>query len=208
MNAFTGRVLYLCTPIRRDLVSFVEAVILGGVDVVQLREKDASDREILAAARELSRLCDQHGVPFLVNDRADIALACDASGVHVGQEDLSVSTVRSLLGRDRVIGVSTHAQVEFIAELATDADYLSVGPVVPTPTKPGRAGTGLGYLRKTAQILDSRPRFITGGVNVDAIEELVNAGARRFVVVRALTEASNPREAALKLRRKIEHAIA
>lgn len=200
------RCLYLCVPLRRDLVSFVDATVRGGVDIVQLRAKDAPDGLVLRAARELARLLARRDVPFIVNDRPDIALASGADGVHVGQDDLDVASVRSLVGPGAIVGLSTHAPAEFNAASPL-ADYLSVGPVEATPTKPGRPGTGRSYVAFTHQAAEPRPRFITGNVTDQAIPALVAAGARRFVVVRALTEASDPRRAAHSLRAAIEHAL-
>ncbi|ACU53661.1 thiamine-phosphate pyrophosphorylase [Acidimicrobium ferrooxidans DSM 10331] len=199
------RCLYLCVPLRRDLLAFVDATVRGGVDIVQLRAKDAPDGLVLRAARDLARLLARRGVPFIVNDRPDIALASDADGVHVGQDDLDVGTVRSLVGPDRIVGLSTHAPAEFNAASPL-ADYLSVGPVEPTPTKPGRPGTGRSYVAFAHRAAEARPRFITGNVTAQAIPALVAAGARRFVVVRALTEAPDPRQAAHDLRAAIELA--
>jgi thiamine-phosphate pyrophosphorylase len=201
------RRLYLCVPLVRDVALLVSEAIAGGVDIVQLREKEAPDRALLAGARELARLCRRRGVPFLVNDRPDIALAAEADGVHVGQDDLPAATVRSLAGPSAIVGLSTHAMEEFNAADPA-ADYLSVGPVEPTPTKPGRPGTGLAYVERANHALDPRPRFVTGNVTAERIEPLVAAGARHFVVVRAVTQAHDPREAATRLRRAIDTALA
>jgi thiamine-phosphate pyrophosphorylase len=202
-----GRRLYLCTPLRNDLVSFVEAVISGGVDVVQLRDKHAEAREVLAGARQLVELCAASQVPFILNDRPDLALECGADGVHVGQDDAPVELCRRVLGPTAIIGLSTHSPVDLEDAMGRDATYLSAGPVTETPTKPGRAGTGLEYAGAATQRAD-RPVFVTGGVTPATVPAMVAAGVRRFVVVRHLTESPNPRAAAREMRDAIEGALA
>ncbi len=187
----TTRRLYLCTPLRDDLCAFVAACVEGGVDIVQLREKDADAASIEASGIALRRVCGDLGVPFILNDSLDLAVATGADGIHVGQDDLSVEACRSALGSDAIIGLSTHEQAEFDAGLLTSATYLSAGPVVATPTKPGRPGTGEAYV-SYALHHSERPVFITGGVDADAVPALYHLGVRHFVVVRALTESSNP----------------
>ena len=138
------RCLYLCTPDRPDLEQFVDACIAGGVDVVQLREKGLEARALLARARLVRRVCQHHGVPFILNDRPDLALEAEADGVHVGQDDAPPSLVRRILGPDAIVGLSTHAPNELDDALEEPlVDYLSAGPVTQTPTKPGRAAVGL-----------------------------------------------------------------
>src|ERR1043165_4855745 len=138
--------LYLCVPDRPDLERFIEACIKGGVDVAQLREKEADPRPLVARARLALRVCRGLGVPFILNDRPDLALEVGADGVHVGQQDAPPSLARRILGPDAIVGFSTHAPAELDAATHEPADYLSAGPVSPTPTKPGRAGTGFEYL--------------------------------------------------------------
>jgi thiamine-phosphate pyrophosphorylase len=200
------RRLYLCTPDREDLEEFVSACIDGGVDVVQLREKSATDKRIVERAKLLSRVCRDGGVPFILNDRPDLALECGADGVHVGQDDISAQTARRLLGDDAVVGLSTHALSELEDSTGEPVDYISAGPVVKTPTKPGRPGTGIGYV--TAAVARSeRPVFVTGGVTPESVPGLSGAGVRHFVVVRYLTQASDPKASASKLRQTIERAV-
>jgi thiamine-phosphate pyrophosphorylase len=203
---FEDRSLYLCTPLRDDLVAFVTECVHGGVDVVQLREKHADDGPLLAAATLLAARCGDLGVPFLVNDRPDIALAAGADGVHVGQGDLPPAVCRALLGDHAVIGLSTHAPVELDAAITAPVTYLSAGPVQATPTKPGRPGTGVEYASLAAR-LSPVPVFVTGGVTPSTIPALAASGVRHFVVVRALTEAADPRAAAHELRAAIETAV-
>ena len=201
-----GRRLYLCTPDRPDLVPFLEACIRGGVDVVQLRDKHLEARPLLARARLAVAVCRDFGVPFLLNDRPDLALDAGADGVHVGQEDAPPALARRILGPSALVGLSTHAPGELDAAEAEPVDYVSVGPVVPTPTKPGRPGTGTGYVSYAAARCH-RPWFVTGGAAPGTVGAMAAAGARRFVVVRWLTAASDPGAAARLLRRAIDRAL-
>ena len=150
--------------------------LAGGVDVLQLREKDASDDQILAAAATFRAICDEHRVLFIINDRPDLAVAAGADGVHVGQDDLAVAEVREQVG-DRLIGLSTHSRDQLAAALETEADYVCVGPVYATPTKPDYPAVGLELVRHAAETVD-RPWFAIGGIDGTNVEEV--AAARRF----------------------------
>ncbi|MHB8438949.1 MAG: thiamine phosphate synthase [Acidimicrobiales bacterium] len=209
-DRLTGRRLYLCTPDRPDLEAFVDACVRGGVDVVQLREKDLAAKALVERARLLATACDGLGVPFIVNDRPDIALEVEAHGVHVGQDDVSPALARRLLGPDKIVGLSTHGIDDLRGSLDEPVDYISAGPVVPTPTKPGRPGTGLDYatLAVTTNASRARQVFVTGGVSPDTVPAMVRAGIEHFVVVRYLTEAEEPFEAARRLRGVIDAALA
>jgi thiamine-phosphate pyrophosphorylase len=201
------RRLYLCVSDRDDLEEFLEACILGGVDLVQLRDKTLDARPLLRRATAAAAVCRDHGVPFILNDRPDLALACGADGVHVGQDDAPPALARRILGPDAIVGLSTHAPAELDATASEPVDYVSAGPVNPTPTKPGRPGTGLEYLSYVARHT-TRPWFVTGGVTPSTIPTMVAAGARRFVVVRYLTEAADPKGNAQSLRCAIDQALA
>jgi thiamine-phosphate pyrophosphorylase len=196
--------LYLVVDAAR--IGVVPAALSGGVDMVQLRDKDLGDEEILRAAASVRRLCDEHGALFWVNDRPDLALAAGADGVHVGQEDLAVAELRERVGPDLLIGLSTHSPVQLDEALRADADELSVGPVWETPTKPGRPATGLDYVRYAAEHAGDRPWFAIGGIDVDNVQQVVAAGARRIVVVRAVGDAADPEAAAATLRAALEEA--
>ena len=199
--------LYLCTPDRPDLEQFIEACIGGGVDLVQLRDKELEARPLIDRARLAANVCRAHGVPFILNDRPDLALEVGADGVHVGQDDAPPALARRLLGPEAIIGLSTHAPGDLDAALDDPAvDYLSAGPVSPTPTKPGRPGTGLRYLTYVVERAKV-PWFVTGGVTPEAVPMMAAAGARRFVVVRWLTEAEDPNAAARALRDAIDKAV-
>jgi thiamine-phosphate pyrophosphorylase len=199
--------LYLCVGDRPDLEKFLEACILGGVDLVQLRDKVLDARPLLRVATAAAALCRDHGVPFVLNDRPDLALECGADGVHVGQDDAPPALARRILGPTAIVGLSTHAPAELDTAVAEAVDYLSAGPVNATPTKPGRPGTGLEYLAYAAAHA-TKPWFVTGGVTPATIPDMVAAGAIRFVVVRYLTEAPDPRQAAERLREAIDQALA
>jgi thiamine-phosphate pyrophosphorylase len=207
VNELAQRRLYLCTPNRDDLLSFVESVIDGGVDVVQLRDKFADAKVVVAVATPLAALCRERGVPFILNDRPDLALEVGADGVHVGQDDASVRLCRRLLGPNAIIGLSTHADADLELALAEDTTYLSAGPVVATPTKPGRPGVGVEYAARATSRSRPQPVFVTGGVTPTTVPALAAAGVEHFVVVRYLTEASNGTRAASALRRAIDEAL-
>ena len=200
------RRLYLCTPDRPDLASFVAACIRGGVDIVQLREKDLDARPLLARARVVRDVCRHFGVPFVLNDRPDLALEVEADGVHVGQDDAPPALARRILGPDAIVGLSTHAPAELDAAAGEPVDYISAGPVSATPTKPGRLGTGLEYVAYAAAH-SVRPFYVTGGVTPSTVADVIGAGARHVVVVRWLTEASDPEAAARALRTALETAL-
>ena len=202
-----GRRLYLCTPDRPDLETFLEACLRGGVDVVQLREKQLDARPLLARARLAAAVCRDHGVPFVLNDRPDLALEAGADGVHVGQDDAPPALARRILGPGALVGLSTHAPAELEAARREPVDYLSAGPVNPTPTKPGRPGTGIDYLGEAAARA-SVPWFVTGGVTPETVPAMAAAGATRFVVARWLTTAADPEGAARALVAAIDAAVA
>lgn len=179
--------------------AFVGAALRGGVDVVQLREKHAHDEEIVAAGRGLREACAATGALFVVNDRPDLALACDADGVHVGQDDEPPASARRRVGPDLLIGLSTHspAQVD-AAERNPAVDYLGVGPVYETATKPGLEAVGIELVRHAAGTA-AKPWFAIGGIDAERAPEVADAGARRLAVVRAVRDAGDPEAAAAAL---------
>ena len=172
----------------------------GGVDMVQLRDKAAPDEEILRAAAVFRALCHEHGALFWLNDRPDLVRAAGADGVHLGQDDMPVAEAREQLGPDLLIGLSTHSPEQFDTALASEADQLSVGPVWETPTKAGRPAAGLDYVRHAAEHGGEAPWFAIGGIDAANVAEVVGAGARRVVVVRAIRDAADPEAAARSLR--------
>lgn len=194
--------LYLCTDARTDrgdLAQFAEAALAGGVDIIQLRDKTLPARPELAALEVLAQACRRHGALLAVNDRADVALAAGAQVLHLGQEDLSVSWARRILGEEVVIGLSTHDGTQAAdAAAQRGVDYFCTGPCWPTPTKPGRPAAGLDLVRSTrASIGAACPWFAIGGIeSTQRLAEVHAAGADRVVVVRAITEAADPQAAA------------
>jgi len=197
--------LYLCLADRPDLADFVAAVCEAGVDIVQLRDKELTDRALLERAAVARDAAHAAGALFVLNDRPDLAVACDADGVHVGQDDVPAAVARQIVGPDALVGLSTHAPEELAASAVEPVDYVSAGPVEATPTKPGRPGTGIDYIRLAAE-RSPHPFFVTGGVSPATLPTIAAAGATRFVVVRALTEAADPAAVARDLRRLLaEH---
>lgn len=188
--------LYLVCDIQSD--RFLAAALGGGVDMVQLRAKHAEDDALLAAARRFRRACHAAGALFIVNDRPDLAASAGADGVHVGQDDISVAQARATLGSDRLVGLSTHSPAQIDAAATAGVDYIGVGPVHATPTKPGRPAVGLELVRY-ASVHATVPFFAIGGIDAMLIGAVVGAGASRVAVVRAITEASDPETAARAL---------
>ena len=185
--------LYLITGARPDLHELVEAAVRGGVDIVQIREKELPDGELLGVLQEMRALTRRLEVPFVVNDRPDLAVLVEADFVHVGQDDLPVEDARRF---GVPVGQSTHAAAELDA---TAADYAGVGPVYETPTKAGRPAAGLDYVRYAAGHA-RLPWFAIGGIDVSNVADVVAAGADRIAVVRAITDAPDPERAAASLR--------
>jgi thiamine-phosphate pyrophosphorylase len=190
--------LYLVVEAAAEHV--LPAALRGGVDMVQLRDKELDDAALLGVAARFRSLCAEHGALFWLNDRPDLALAAGADGVHVGQGDQPVAEVRELVGDELLIGLSTHSPEQFEAALGSEADQLSVGPVWETPTKAGRPAAGLEYVRHAAEHGGEVPWFAIGGIDEHTIGEVVTAGARRVVVVRAIRDADDPEAAARRLR--------
>lgn len=192
--------LYLCTPDRPDLAEFISSVCTAGVDIVQLRDKFLDARQLLSRAAVARDAAHAHGGLFIMNDRPDLALECGADGVHVGQDDVPPTVCRRILGEDAIVGLSTHTIGELDAAMNEPVDYMGVGPVEPTPTKPGRAGTGVQHIRAATERLGGRiPFFVTGGVNASTLPGIAASGATRYVVVRAITEAEDPAGATKEL---------
>ncbi|HVM28204.1 MAG TPA: thiamine phosphate synthase [Mycobacteriales bacterium] len=196
--------LYLCTPDRPDLAAFLDAVLTGGVDVVQLREKGVEARRELALCEVVAAAAARHGALWSVNDRADVAFAARSDVLHLGQDDLPVPVARELLGDDVVVGRSCHDEQQVAAAaVEPGVDYFCVGPTWPTPTKPGRPAPGLPLLRQAAGLGTARPWFAIGGIDEGNLDEVLDAGARRVVVVRALTQADDPQAAARRLKERL-----
>ncbi|MEW9527941.1 thiamine phosphate synthase [Microbispora sp. NPDC049125] len=199
--------LYLCTDGRRDrgdLEKFLDTVLAAGVDVVQLREKGLEAREELELLQVFRAACDRHGALLAVNDRADVAYAARPDILHLGQDDLPVPVARELLGSGVLIGRSTHSAAEASAAAReAGVDYFCCGPVWPTPTKPGRPAPGLALLEHASALRTPRPWFAIGGVDLGNLDAVIAHGARRAVVVRAITEAADPGAAAAQFRARL-----
>src|SRR5271154_35473 len=183
----------------RDLPDLLRAALAGGVEIVQLREKHLGDERLVAVADAAHALCGRLGALLIVNDRPSVAMEAGADGVHVGQEDMPVAEVRELVGPEMLIGLSTHARAEIDAEDAALADYIGVGPVHEPPTKPGRPAVGLELVRYAAEH-SPVPFFAIGGLDAENLGEAIEAGARRAVVLRAISAAEDPQRAARALR--------
>jgi len=194
MRLHDARLYYICGI---DRLSTVEPALRGGVDVFQLRDKHASDDELLRAAEVARGLCDEHGALFVLNDRPDLAVAARADGVHVGQDDMAVADARAVVGPDLLIGRSTHTPEQ--VDGAQGADYIGVGPVHATPTKLGRPAVGTELVRYAAAHARV-PFFAIGGLDTTTLPAAVAAGATRAAVVRAISEAPDPEAAAGALR--------
>jgi thiamine-phosphate pyrophosphorylase len=177
----------------------LDAALAGGADLFQLRDKEASDDELLAAAESARERCRAAGALFVLNDRPDLAAACGADGVHVGQDDTPVARAREIVGADAIVGLSTHSVKQAQAGCRSGADYIAVGPVHATPTKEGRPAIGVEPVRYAAAHIDI-PWFAIGGIDTKTVDDVVRAGARRIVVVRALTDADDPEATARDLR--------
>jgi len=202
--------LYLCTDARQvhgDLARFLDAVLAAGVDIVQLRQKGLEAAEELRLLEVFRAACDRHGTLLAVNDRADVAFAAGADVLHVGQGDLAPAVARQILGTGPVIGQSTHSDAE-AAEAASDEaiDYFCAGPVWPTPTKPGRSAPGLGLVSYAAGLAATKPWFAIGGIDEGRLGDVLEAGARRIVVVRAIADADDPGAAAARFAARLADA--
>ena len=214
--------LYLCTDARRergDLAEFADAALAGGVDIIQLRDKGSAGeqqfgpleaRHELEALAVLADAARRHDALLAVNDRADIALAANADVLHLGQDDLPLPIARGVIGPRPVIGRSTHdlqqAKTATTESAPDGPDYFCVGPCWPTPTKPGRPSPGLDLVRATAELATDKPWFAIGGIDEQRLPEVLEAGARRIVVVRAITGADDPKAAAQRLKARLAAA--
>ncbi|MCQ9134823.1 thiamine phosphate synthase [Streptomyces hilarionis] len=205
--SLSGARLYLCTDARTrqgDLPEFLDAVLAGGVDIVQLRDKGMEAAEELEHLRVFADACARHGKLLAVNDRADVAHAAGADVLHLGQGDLPVPAARAILGDGRLVGRSTHSAAEAEAAAVQEGvDYFCTGPCWPTPTKPGRHAPGLDLVRHTASLGTDRPWFAIGGIDLGNLDEVLAAGARRVVVVRAITQADDPGAAAAEFAKRL-----
>lgn len=202
--------LYLITPAHPkagSLEDFLPRVLEGGVDMVQLREKDMEAGPLLGHCATVRRITKEFGALFFVNDRLDVAIAAQADGVHLGQDDLPLFEVGAQAGEDMLIGLSTHSSAQVEAASGSAANYIAVGPVYQTPTKPGRPPAGLMTVTFAAQTF-ARPFFAIGGIDLATLSAVVDAGAQRVAVLRALTDADDPARVARQMKQLLQAARA
>ncbi len=196
------RKLYLVTDRSKfnnnnEFLDAVAASLKGGVQIVQLREKNATAKEFTELARQVRDICAVYDAIFIINDRVDIALAVGADGVHIGQDDIDINSARKILGNEAIVGLSTHCPEQALEAVKSGADYIGVGPVYTTPTKPGRSSVGLEYVEWANKNIDI-PWFAIGGIDTDNVDEVINVGASKIAVVRAIINSQNPEEASCK----------
>jgi thiamine-phosphate pyrophosphorylase len=196
----TARLYFVCEARpQTDLETLLRGALTGGADIVQLREKELGRAEIERAAGTFRRVADTFSALFILNDDPELARACDADGVHVGQDDVSAEQARELLGEDAIVGLSTHSEEQIAASAERPVDYISVGPIWETPTKEGRPAVGLDLIRHAAERAP-HPFFAIGGIDTGNASEVVEAGAQRLCAVRAIRDAADPAAAATELR--------
>lgn len=186
----------------RDLVDIAGEAIAGGADIIQLRDKGSPARDVVETGRAIRKAVDRDKAIFIINDRPDIALAVGADGVHLGQEDLPVIAARSILGKDKIIGLSTHSLEQAVEAQNSGADYIGVGPIFSTPTKPEYKAVGLEIIKKVKEI-NRLPFVVIGGIDASNIDDVIAAGAGRIAVVRAVCGAEDIKGAAKKLKDKL-----
>jgi thiamine-phosphate pyrophosphorylase len=197
--------IYLITdaaPRLSPIEKFLEEAVAGGVGMVQLREKSLDDLSLLGVARRCASTCRRLGVPFIVNDRPDVALLANADGVHLGQDDLPAADVRRMMGSDTIVGLSTHSREQVDAARSSPVDYIGVGPVWATPTKPGRAAAGLELVRYAAARA-AMPFFAIGGIDPSTAGDVIGAGAKSVSILRWIAQSEEPRSAAQAMLRAI-----
>jgi thiamine-phosphate pyrophosphorylase len=201
----TARLYLVCDA--RPL-EWLRAALRGGVDLVQLRDRSLDDAGVIEAAIAFRTAAREAGALFILNDRPDLVEACGADGVHVGQDDATPAEARAVVGPGRIVGRSTHAPAQADAAAADpDVDYLAVGPVHSTPTKPGRPAAGLSYVEYAARTV-RKPWFAIGGLDAGNVDEVLARGAERIVVVRAIAAADDPEAAARALEERLGAARA
>ncbi|MFA7658362.1 MAG: thiamine phosphate synthase [Candidatus Gastranaerophilaceae bacterium] len=197
-----GKHLYLVTNSDKfnsedEFLDAIASAFEGGVDILQLREKNMPANKIVELGKKIKQLCLNYDATFIVNDRIDVALILEADGVHLGQDDLDVKSARAILGPSAIVGVSTHAPEQALKAVLDGADYIGVGPVFATPTKQGRTPVGLEYVKWVSENIDL-PAFAIGGIDEENLSEVINAGIKKVAVVRAIINAKSPRKAAQK----------
>lgn len=186
----------------KNNLEVVKAAIAGGADIIQLREKQISTRRVVEMGQQIKKFTNSRDIPLIINDRVDIALAIDADGVHLGQDDLPISMARELIGEDKILGISTHSLKQAKEAEAKGADYIGVGPVFPTSTKPDYSPVGLELVEKVSQEIEI-PFVAIGGIKLDNVRKVIKAGAKRIAVVSGVVAADDVRQAAKSYCQKI-----
>lgn len=199
----TDKKLYLITSSDKfesddAFLDAIASALKGGVDILQLREKTMPANKIFELGKKIKQLCLQYDTTFIINDRIDLALLLEADGVHLGQDDLDVKSAREILGDNAIVGISTHAPEQALKAVEDGADYIGIGPVFSTPTKPGRIPVGLEYVKWASENIEI-PAFAIGGINEDNFQQVLDAGAKRIAVVRAIINAESPQTVAEKI---------
>lgn len=200
-----ARLYMVCgaNPDGSELPTLLRGASAGGVDIIQLREKHLPDEELASVAKAARILCEQLGTLLIVNDRPWVAREAEADGVHVGQDDIPADELRELVGPDMLIGLSTHTPAQIDAVDASVVDYIGVGPIHETPTKPGRPAVGVELIRYAAAHAPV-PFFVIGGLDAGNLAEVLDAGATRVCALRAIAAAEDPRSAAQTLREQLD----
>ena len=178
----------------------VLCALSGGVDIIQLREKKSNARRIIELGHKIRQLTSMYNALFIVNDRVDIAKIVKADGVHLGQDDVEIDYAKEILGNDKIIGISTHERKQAIKAVEQGADYIGVGPVFETPTKPGRKSVGLDYVKWASENVIDIPFYAIGGINQENVRDVIEFGAKNIAVVRAIINATSPKEATIKFK--------
>lgn len=186
-----------------EFLDAIASALEGGIDILQLREKNMPTKKILELGKKIKQLCLQYDTIFIVNDRIDIAFMLEADGVHLGQDDLDIKAAREILGNKCIVGISTHEPKQALKAVENGADYIGVGPVFATPTKQGRIPVGLEYVKWASKNIDI-PFYAIGGIDTQNVDEVLEAGAERIAVVRAIINAKFPQKEAQKFQNKLK----
>ncbi|WP_078391333.1 thiamine phosphate synthase [Shouchella patagoniensis] len=190
----------------RNLIDVMEEAIQGGADIIQLRDKTSSKKDLLEKARNLKELCAKYDVPFIVNDHIDIALVVDADGVHIGQDDMPLAEVRKLIGPKKMIGVSSHKLEEALEAEKNGADYIGVGPIFPTKSKVDVVDpVTTSYIQEVKDHV-SIPFVAIGGIKLHNVKEVVEAGADRVCVITEIVAAKDVKAASAAMKEALEEA--
>lgn len=187
----------------KNIIQLTKEIIVGGADIIQLRCKDLSTKEFINLGNSIRRITSKYSVPLIINDRVDVAKAINADGVHLGQDDLPTNYARVFLGNCKIIGLSTHTLQQALDAQAKKVDYISVGPIFKTPTKPEYKMVGLSLIEAVSERIKI-PYFVIGGINAENLDSVLKKSAERVAVVRSVLKAQSPLKATRKLKEKIE----